>query len=286
MNSSPPEERSSHPPVDLLLVTRDRRDYLEKTLANLLGSPDPFRLYIWDNGSRDGSAGIIAKLEDRRVAEKHFSPDNRGQREPFLWFLDRARSDLAGKIDDDILAPPGWIGRIAPLLRREKRFGLLGCWTFLPGDWDEDLARPKIIELGGTRVFRNLWIGGAAWLARKKYLRRYLAPPGDYGVPLDQYRMTADGLVNGYPLPPLFARHLDDPRDPGYRKGAVAAASATGSRKRFRSAKAYGEWIAADARKILTEPLPDQLARYRLRRDRTLRGSFLRLLRRLAGRPV
>jgi len=66
----------------------------------------------------------------------------------------------------------------------------------------------------------------------------------------------------------------------------VAAASATGSRKRFRSPRAYGEWIAADARKILTEPLDEQLARYRLRRDRSLKGSFLRLFRRLAGRPV
>jgi glycosyltransferase involved in cell wall biosynthesis len=273
-------------PVDLLLVTRDRRRYLEKTLARLLADDSPFRLYLWDNGSRDGSAEILAGLEDPRVAARHFSRENRGQREPCLWFLDRGESDLAGKIDDDILAPPGWIGRIAPLLRREERFGLLGCWTFLPGDWEEALACQKIVELAGARVFRNLWIGGAAWLARKENLRRYLAPPGDYGVPLDQYRMTADGLVNGYPLPLLIARHLDDPRDPEYREAGTGATSATAARKRFSSPEDYGRWIAADARKILTEPLAAQLARYRLRRDPTIWGTFRRFLRKLSGRPV
>ncbi len=273
-------------PVDLLLITRDRRRYLERTLANLLADRYPFRLYIWDNGSRDGSADLIAGVKDSRVAERRFARENRGQREPFLWFLDRGENSLAGKIDDDILTPPGWIKRIAGLLSREARFGLLGCWTFLPGDWDEKLARPKIVELAGARVFRNLWIGGAAWLARKGNLLRYLAPPGDYGVPLDQYRMTADGLVNGYPLPLLIARHLDDPRDPGYREPGTSAPSATATRKRFESPEDYGRWIAADARRILTEPLADQLARYRLRRDPTLRGTFRRFLLKLAGRPV
>ncbi|MDP8236579.1 MAG: glycosyltransferase family 2 protein [Candidatus Erginobacter occultus] len=272
--------------VDILLVTRDRRRYLERTLAHLLADDYPFRLYLWDNGSRDGSAEILAGLEDPRVAARHFSRENRGQREPFLWFLDRGEGDLAGKIDDDILVPPGWIGRIAPLPRREKRFGLLGCWTFLPGDWDEELARPKIVELAGVRVFRNLWIGGAAWLARKEHLRRYLAPPGDYGVPLDQYRMTDDGLVNGYPLPLMIARHLDDPRDPEYREAGTGALSATASRKRFKFPEDYGRWIANDARKILTEPLSAQLARYRLRRDPTTWGTFRRFLRKLSARPV
>lgn len=292
--AAPREKMSARPsareypaaPVDLLLITRDRRRYLEKTLSNLLADPAPFRLYAWDNGSRDGSADIIAGLEDERVAERQLADRDRGQREPFLWFLDRAGSDLTGKIDDDILTPPGWIERIAPLLRREKRFGLLGCWTFLPEDWNEERARHKIVEVAGTRIFQNLWLGGTAWLGRQECLRRYLAPPGEYGVPLDQYRMTADGLVNGYPLPLMIARHLDDPRDPGYLPVAVNAASATARRKRFRSPEAYGKWIADDARSILAEPLSDQLDRYRLRRDRTLRGAFRRFLLKLAGRPV
>jgi glycosyltransferase involved in cell wall biosynthesis len=283
MGSPAPERRE---PVDLLLVTRNRRSYLGKMLTNLLADPAPFRLFLWDNGSRDGSAEFIAGLKDRRVAEKYFAGDDRGQREPFLWFLDRSGGALVGKLDDDILAPPGWIERIAELLRREARFGLLGCWTFLPRDWDEELARPKIVELAGSRIFQNLWLGGTAWLGRKECLRRYLAPPGEYGVPLDQYRMTADGLVNGYPLPLLIARHLDDPRDPGYREGVVVSGSATARRKRFKSSRAYGEWIAADARRILTEPLSAQLTRYRLRRDRTPWGTFRRFLLKLAGRPV
>ena len=54
-------------PVDLLLITWNRREYVEKTLANLLADPADFRLYCWDNASEDGTADLIAELDDPRV---------------------------------------------------------------------------------------------------------------------------------------------------------------------------------------------------------------------------
>ena len=57
-------------PVDLLLITWNRREYVEKTLENLLADPSDFQLYCWGNGSEDGTADLIASIDDPRVEER------------------------------------------------------------------------------------------------------------------------------------------------------------------------------------------------------------------------
>src|SRR5262245_4759531 len=287
-------------PVDLLLITWNRREYVEKTLPNLLASKSDFRLYCWDNASVDGTADLIAGLDDPRVYHRHFAPENVMQNKPTRWFLENAQSDVVGKIDDDILLPDGWIERIAPLVRSEPRFGLLGCWIYMPDDWDETAAAHKIINVGGTRVFQNMWIAGQSFLARRKLLTDYLLPPDyGYGFPVDQSRMSLNGYIHGYPLPIMMAHNMDDPRS-SYclmnRPGGMGEQAAMTARKRgFDSPEAYGAWIAADARNVITEPLSLQLDRERIaRRDRTLYGKVRRkltrtvekILNRLSRRPV
>lgn len=253
-----------NPTVDLLLITWNRRAYLEKTLPQLFASPTNFRLYCWDNGSKDGAADLIASLDDPRVVKRRFSKTNENQRAPTLWFLENAKSDIVGKIDDDILLPENWIDRIAPLLRLEPRFGMLACWIFMPEDWDEEVARPKIIEVGGTRVFANLYVAGQSFLARAEVLRRHLVAERhySYGLPIDQPGMRSSGLINGYPLPILFAHNMDDPRSPHClmnRPGGMGEQAALSARNRgFATPEAYAAWIAVDAAEILRQPVEDQ----------------------------
>lgn len=275
-------------PVDLLLITWNRREYVEKTLANLFASASDFRLYCWDNASGDGTADLIASLDDPRVVRRHFSPENVKQQPPCHWFFDEAEGDVVGKIDDDILLPDGWIERIAPLIRSEPRFGMLACWIFMPEDWDESAAAHKIIEVGGTRVFRNSWVAGQSFLARRGHLVRY-TQQGGHGFPIDQFRMSMDGLITGYPLPILFAHNMDDPRSPHClmnRPGGMGEQAALTARMRgFETPEAYGAWIAEDARTILRESLDLQFRRRRLIKDRSLYGRIRRRLARMVGIP-
>ena len=182
-------------------------------------------------------------------------------------------------MDDDILIPGGLFSIIAPLLRGNPAFGMLGAWTFMTGDWNEKLARPKIMELDGIRIFRTLRLGGTAFLVRREYALRYLKnKPHHYGLPLDQILMAENGLINGYPLPLLLAHHMDDPRSPHYLNDLGEHASITFRRKLFKSSAAYARWIADDARRMISEPLDAQIKRYRLHRDRSVRSRLKRLL--------
>jgi hypothetical protein len=167
------------------------------------------------------------------------------------------------------------------MVRKEPRFGMLGCWIFMPEDWNETVARKNVIEIGGIRVFRCVEIQGHSFLARKDYLARYRYP-ADHGLPVDRVRMSLDGLVSGYSLPLLHAHNMDDPRSPHNVKtksGPLREDSALTARKRgFTSAEDYAAWIAADARHRQERPFARQLMWRRLQRDRSLVGRAKRKL--------
>jgi len=272
--------------VDLLLITWNRRQYVEKTLENLLAGNADFRLHCWDNNSQDGTADIIASLDDPRIVKKNFSTENVKQRTPTLWFFDQAKSDLVGKIDDDILLPHDWISTIAPIVRNNDNAGMLGCWIYMEDDWDESLAKHKFIKLGEYDIFQNMWIAGQSFLAKKEVVLRYIQPENKgYGFPIDQYRMTRDGFVNGYPLPIVYAHNMDDPRSKYYinrdEETLGEHAALTARVIGFKNADEYAKWIAEDAKKILTEPVKKQLKRVTLQRDKSLIAKVRRKLGRV-----
>lgn len=247
----------------LLMVSWNRREYFERTIAHVLSDPSDFRLYFWDNNSQDGVKDIIAGLRDDRVAERHYHSDNVGQFDPWHWFMATAAGEIGGKLDDDILGPPGWTGRLSGMLADEPRLGTLGCWVYLESDWDETLAAHKIVQIGRHRLFHNPWVPGGIFLGRLAELRRYSwHDRARLGVPLDQIKMTRDGFINGYPLPMPFAENLDDPRSIHCRMNRPGGwdqfAAYTARMRKFSGPEEYGRWIAADARKLLQTSVADQ----------------------------
>ena len=250
-------------PPDLLLITWNRIFYAKKTVTKLLEDRSDFRLYFWDNASEDGTADLIASLDDPRICEKHFHRENVKQSEPCHWFFNRAKSDLVGKIDDDVLLPHGWLLRIAPMIRADKRLGMLGCWNYMKSDWDDKLADLNTVHTKMGPVFRMTTLGGCSFLMRKELSLKYMMPhhKTDYGIPINRLKMAFDGRISGIPRPPLFAHHMDDPRSKFCvnRDNKGQLSSLTGRSKGFNSADKYAEWIAKDANRRLLVPYSKQL---------------------------
>jgi glycosyltransferase involved in cell wall biosynthesis len=264
-------------PPDLLLITWNRKHYLEKTIEHLLKQDQDFRLYCWDNASADGTGDIINSINDPRVVKKVFSKENVKQREPCLWFLENAKSDVVGKIDDDILLPDDWINTLLPLIRSNPNYGMLACWIFMESDWDENLAKHKIKDIDGQRIFHTSWVAGQSFLAKKEVLKKYITNDG-YGFPIDQMKMTIDGYINGYPLPLMFAHNMDEPRSPSYfdSKGFGEHGALTARVRGFKTNAEYANWIAQDARNQLTYSLAKQLSDYHQRLNPSLRLKIKR----------
>ena len=274
----------------LLMVTWNRREYFEKTIANLLSDSSDFRLHIWDNGSEDGLKDLIAALDDPRVVDRHYNSTNVGQFAAWHWFLGNCRSEIAGKLDDDILSAHGWMTQFSEMLIAEARLGLLGGWVYLPHEWDETLAQEKIREIGNYRIFQNGWVAGCIFVGRTRLLKEFSSKdPNTWGTPLKQLEITKAGYINGYPLPISFAENLDDPRSPHCRMNRPGGwdqfAAYSARMRKFSGPVEYGSWIAADARATLVtsiedqikQSLPSKLQRYRAKLSgavRKVRGKL------------
>ena len=253
-------------PVDLLLISWNRREYIEKTLRNLASSPEDFNLYCWDNGSTDGAADIIASCGDARIVEKHFCPINIMQAYPTQWFLEKSRSSIIGKLDDDTLVPSHWIDLIAPAVYNHKELGMIGCWTFRPDDFERnrEKALKKITRAGACQILRNIWIGGTAFLMRKELALRYvIADHNGRAFPIDRIRMSEDGFISGWYYPLIHAEHMDDPRSKHClmnKPSGMGKQSALTARVRgMRSPEQYQHWIMKDADEILSSTVSQQL---------------------------
>jgi glycosyltransferase involved in cell wall biosynthesis len=253
-------------PPSILMVSWNRREYYERTLRHLLADSADFRIYMWDNGSTDGVADIIAETRDDRIVMRHLHETNVGQFEPWNWFLENADSHSGGKLDDDILGPAGWMSRFADMLANEPLLGGLGGWIFLPEDWDETQGAHKIRTVGNVKLFENAWVAGCMFLARMDVLRKYTPKKFRPGVPVQWGRMVREGLVNGFPLPLELGENLDDPRHPDCRMNKPGGwdkyAAYTARRLGLSGPEAYGQWIAADARAILSDSVEQQLKRF------------------------
>jgi glycosyltransferase involved in cell wall biosynthesis len=275
-------------PVDLLLITYNRHAYLEKAIPQLVEDRSDFRVYWWDNHSSDGAVEVVRDLADERFVRFHASEENVRQGPPTRWFLAECSSDVVGKIDDDVLLPAGWTERFAPLVRSHPKLGMLGCWMFMPEDYDERQASQNFVTIDGHRIFRTLRIGGCSFVVRKELLESFLSDRFTRGIPVDRVAMSLAGYVSGYPLPLQMAHHMDDPRSSHClmhdSKHSPAEHSFTMRNFGFETLEEYGRWIAEDARTVQQTPYEEQLRLARLERDPSLLGRVRRRWRRVLAR--
>lgn len=258
--------------VDLLLITHNRREYAELTVATLFADPAPFRVFWWDNASVDGTADLCRFYNDSRIVDRQLSSENLMQTVPSRWFLDRSHSDLIGKVDDDTLVPRGWTEKIAPALREHEELGMVGCWTFWMEDFEtyKQKAMNKVVQVGGHRVLQDVTIGGTAFLMRRQHAEAYFVnDPSGLGFPIRRMDMTLDGLISGWYFPLIWAEHMDDPRSSHClmnRIGTIGAhAALTARSRRISSPSDYLDWIKQDAKRALTISVKRQLREYRSR---------------------
>jgi len=267
----------SRPIIDLLLITWNRREYVKKTLKNLLSHDTDFRLYCWDNGSKDGAADIINEAKDDRIVERHFCPVNVMQRYPTEWFLEQSKNEIIGKIDDDTLVPQGWTENITQLILDYKKIGMVGCWTYWPDDFERNKViaeKKKIIDFGKHSLIQNISIGGTAFLIRKDLAINYLdTKGGGTAFPIDRVKMTIDGFISGWYNPLIWAEHMDDPRSEYCLMKKMEAltdnAALTARTRNIKDINEYLDWIKKDADEFLTTSVDEQISEFYRRKTIT-----------------
>jgi 2-polyprenyl-3-methyl-5-hydroxy-6-metoxy-1,4-benzoquinol methylase len=153
------------------------------------------------------------------------SPVNRGVVFPMneAWASD-PEAELLAKIDNDTLVPPDLLRRLAECHLQSKQFGVLSGFHFRQEG--EALAEEhRIKSFDGVRVLPQPYVGGCAVMIRAEVFKKLgmigcrsdgpqQKPFMDSGWTLYQQRLTQEGLVNGYPWPPIHVDHMEDTRSP------------------------------------------------------------------------
>ncbi len=206
------------PGVDVLMITYNRPEYTRLSLERLLESADAdTRVWLWHNGTDEETLAVVREqLEHPSVHKFHHSPENVKLRDPTNWILQEGNSEYVSKVDDDCLVPEGWIDVLTRAHEAEPSFGALGCWRFMPEDYDEASAARKIREFrGGNRVMCHPWVEGSGFLLKRECVDKVgLLTPRESGITGYLIRVALKGWVNGWYFPFLWQEHMDDPRAP------------------------------------------------------------------------
>lgn len=209
------------PVIDLLLITHRRPAYTKLALKALFQAARPeVRVWIWHNGEDAETLALVREARDHSsVFKYHESAENVRLYQPLSWVMSEGEGELVSKLDDDCILPVDWAERMWEAHERFPRFGVLGAWRFQEEDFDASLASPKLKEYGGVQILENLWVEGSGFTMSRAALQsvgglRYEEPFTDLAIRIAKRHSGKSRWVNGWLMPFLRQRHLDDPREP------------------------------------------------------------------------
>ncbi|MEM9202366.1 MAG: glycosyltransferase [Actinomycetota bacterium] len=248
--------------ADILMVVYNRAAYTRRTLPRLLevANAEGGRVWLWRNGDDAAVGDAIAPLLDHPALHRvHHEPANAPLRDAANWLWRESDGDFVGKVDDDCVVHDGWLAGTMEDHRRGTQFGSLCAWHYAEEDFDPDLAAPKIEEIDGVRLLRNMWTAGSGYLMSRACVDDVGPIRSDESWFDFCVRASRRGWVFGWPLPLRFQDHLDDPR----AHGSGVTSDAELERSSPLSAHSLGvqsveEWLdalRADARHVQTSSL-------------------------------
>jgi GT2 family glycosyltransferase len=206
--------------VSVVIVTRDRRAELERTLSHLARLPERPDVIVVDNGSRDGTREAVAARGLKVVA----LDEDAGAAGRTAGVL-AADTPYVAFCDDDSWWAPGALSHAAALLDAHPSVGLLAAHVLLPGGQPDPVCDamaasplPPRPGLPGPRVLGFIACG--AIVRRDAYLAAGGFPAGR-GIGGEERPLAAALAERGWDLvyvPELMAHHHPSTRrDPGRR---------------------------------------------------------------------
>ena len=151
---------SAQPKISVVLPVRDEEELLPGTLESLLRQSEPdFEVIAVDDGSSDGTAGILAGFAARDQRIKPAAQDRAGIVTALNRGLAEARGALIARIDADDIAHPDRLRLQAGFLDRAPETGLVASRVEYLGDarknaglahfvdWTNTLTSPERISL-------------------------------------------------------------------------------------------------------------------------------------------
>lgn len=117
------------PRVTWLLPVRNGEQYLERTLISIAEQDYPtsaHTVYVWDDGSNDGTTDLLRKWIGREIDGRIIGTDRIGLGRALAQLTVSAQTELLARIDADDIAEPDRLRRQVEFLCDHRKVGVLG----------------------------------------------------------------------------------------------------------------------------------------------------------------
>src|SRR5262249_12286060 len=125
---------TSIPAVSVLMAVRDGASYLDQALASLAAQDFfDFEIVLIDNGSRDGTARIVADWISREPRLRAVRMERPGLARSLNHAAALARAPYLARLDSDDVCLPARLGMQYAAMQSHPRLGLLGAFVEVIG---------------------------------------------------------------------------------------------------------------------------------------------------------
>jgi len=138
-------------PTLVLLYTWNKAPSLARTLETLAASHGVRRLLVVDNGSTDDTPALLQRWTERLGAQRlrvETLPVNIGAPAARNWLMrmpELRQAQYAAFVDDDVLLPPDWLGRLHAARHYAPDAAVWGCRVL-------DAAAPRLLQATDLHV--------------------------------------------------------------------------------------------------------------------------------------
>ena len=150
---------AAEPAFSVVICTHNRAGYLAEAIRSVQEQtlrPDRYEVIVVDNVSTDGTRQIVEALSaTSRAPVRYLYEERLGSSAARNAGIAQAKGDLLAFMDDDAVATPGWLARLANVFEEDEGIVCVGGGIELLWDVPRPGWYPPRFEgyLGGTRRF-------------------------------------------------------------------------------------------------------------------------------------
>jgi glycosyltransferase involved in cell wall biosynthesis len=116
------------PEISVILPVYNGERFLKKSIESILSQTHKnFELIIADDGSTDGSSGIINSFDDHRIS--HIEHQNQGLGSTLNSMINFSRAPLIARQDQDDISVSGRLEKQVDVLKEDTSIVLVGSWA-------------------------------------------------------------------------------------------------------------------------------------------------------------
>ena len=174
--------------IPILMITWNRLEYTKQAIKAIRENSDlPFKLFIFDNNSSDGTKKYLKDLKNG--IEIFFSGTNTGLVPPMNHFIKKfSNYRYIAKVDNDTIVSKDWLGKLKevmdeyPLLAVEADHYLMVAYNIKENnDYYKHLYN---IDFNGSKLYFSEIIGGTGTLIRNALIDE-----------IPEYKKTLSGWI-------------------------------------------------------------------------------------------